>query len=141
MLAVELIGILYFSVASIPTDLQSAYNSAQKEMPSLDAEISIIKAAKKEHRYPAEGVKALLRGRPESVRFSRVSVMESGRNGAWMEADLVSKEPLAFQDYTVALASDKTFSGASIVRIGSDTSGYKTATVVLRRREDAADGK
>ena len=128
--------VVYFDSFVVPQDLQEQFEASQKELPVMEKDLSLIAKAKQEHCSPMTGFQALLHPRPDSLRFTRVRIGEgAGAKGVWMEADLVSKEPLVFQDYVAAMAEDKIFSGASIIRIGTDSSGYKTATVTLRKGE------
>jgi len=128
---------MYFSSFDVPQDLQSQFEANQKELSIMEKELSLIAKAKQEHCRPITGFRALLRPRPETLGFTKVQINNgaSGPKGVWMEADLVSKDPLVFQDYVASMAADKTFSSASIIKIGTDASGYKTATVTLRKGE------
>ena len=128
---------MYFSSFDVPKDLQEQFDANQKELPIIEKDLALIAKSKQEHCRPITGFRALLQPRPETVGFTRVQINNgaSGAKGVWMEADLVSKDPLTFQDYVASIAADKTFNGASIIKIGTDSSGYKTATVTLRKGE------
>ena len=127
---------MYFSSFEVPQDLQEQFEANQKVLPIMEKDLALIAKAKQEHCSPMTGFRALLLPRPDTLSFTRVRIGEgAGIQGAWMEADLVSKDPLTFQDYVASMAASKTFSGASIIKIGTDSSGYKTATVTLRKGE------
>ena len=137
ILAAMIIPAIYFYSIEIPSSLQARYDETQKELPVMEAELSIIGRAKNEHCYPLAGFNSLLVPRPETLGFSGVKIGESvGQKDVWMEADLVSKDPLTFQDYVATMSMDKTFKSASIIKIGTDPSGFKTATVRLRKGEN-----
>lgn len=136
LLTAMLIPGFYFCSVEVPASLQERYDTTQKELPVMEAELSIIGRAKKEHCYPLAGFNSLMTPRPETLGFSNVKIGESvGQKDIWMEADLVSKDPLTFQDYVAMMSSDKNFKSASIIKIGTDPSGFKTATVRLRKGE------
>ncbi|MBO6211276.1 MAG: hypothetical protein J6N99_11365, partial [Schwartzia sp.] len=128
--------VMYFSSFDVPQDLQEQFEQNQKELPVIERDLSLIAKSKQEHCSPMTGFRALLLARPDTLGFTKVQIGKgTGTRGAWMEADLVSRDPLIFQDYVASMAVDKTFSGASIIKIGTDSSGYKTATVTLRKGE------
>ncbi len=136
VLAFLMVPALYFCSVEVPVALQSKYDETQKELPIMEAELSTIGRANKEHCYPVAGFNSLLLPRPETLGFSGVKIGESvGQKDVWMEADLVSKDPLTFQDYVATMSMDKSFKSASIIKIGTDPSGFKTATVRLRKGE------
>ena len=136
ILALMILPGLYFYSEDVPSNLQSRYDMTQKELPIMEAELSIVGRAKKEHCYPIAGFNSLLTPRPETLGFSGVKIGDAvGHKDIWMEADLVSKDPLTFQDYVASMSMDKTFKSASIIKIGTDPSGFKTATVRLRKGE------
>lgn len=128
---------VYFCSIEVPAALQERYEVTQKELPIMEAELSIIGRAKNEHCYPVAGFNSLMLPRPDTLGFSSVKIGEYiGQKDVWMEADLVSKDPITFQDYVASMSLDKTFKSASIIKIGTDPSGFKTATVRLRKGED-----
>lgn len=139
-LAVLIVPALYFNSIKVPKVLQERFDETQKELPLIELALSLNEQAKKEHCNPTAGFKALLAHRPDTMNFSRVKIGESvGEKDIWMEAELVSLDPVTFQDYVAAMSIDKTFQGASIIRIGTDASGYKTATVRVRKGEIASE--
>ena len=137
ILAALLLPSFYFLSIEIPNTLQARYDETQKALPTMEAELAIIGRAKKEHCYPLVGFQSLLAARPATLGFSSVKIGESvGQKDVWLEADLVSKDPLTFQDYITAVSMDKTFKSAAIIKIGTigtDSSGFKTATIRLRK--------
>lgn len=136
VLAGLILPALYFWSVEIPGSLQARYDETQKELPIMEAELSIIGRARKEHCYPLAGFNSLMLPRPENLGFSDVKIGDSvGQKDIWMEANLVSKDPLTFQDYIASMSNDKSFKSASIIKIGTDPSGFKTATVRLRKGE------
>ena len=137
LLVAMVVPTIYFLSIEIPSNLQTRYNETQKELPIVEAEIGIIGRSKNEHCCPIIGFNSLMAPRPETVGFSAVKIGDSVRQrDAWMEAELISKDPLTFQDYVAAMSMDKNFKSASIIKIESDSSGFKTATVILRKGED-----
>ena len=136
-----LLPAFYFLSVEIPSALQARYDETQKELPVMEAELAIIGRSKKEHCYPVVGFQSLLTARPDTLGFSSVKIGESvGQKDVWMEADLVSKDPLVFQDYITTMSMDKNFKSAAIIKIGTDPSGFKTATVRVRKG-DSVDEK
>ena len=134
ILVALLLPAFYFLSIEIPSSLQARYDETQKALPVMDAELAMIGRSKKEHCYPLAGFHSLLSSRPDTLRFSSVKIGESvGQKEVWMEADLVSEDPLTFQDYVAAMAMDKAFKSAAMIKIGTDPSGFKTATVRLRK--------
>lgn len=135
LLIALLLPAFYFLSIEIPSALQARYDETQKALPIMEAELAVIGRSTQEHCYPLAGFHSLLVSRPDTLRFSNVKIGEAvGQKDVWMEADLVSQDPLTFQDYVAAAMSmDKAFKSAAIIKIGTDPSGFKTATIRLRK--------
>lgn len=135
-IAVEIAGIAYFSTIMIPPKLQADFDAAKIDMNDIDNEIKIINLAKTEHEYPVEAFSELVAKKPNNCGFSKISFGQ--KNGAkddktWINFTAVSTDPLVFQDYTATLSTSEMFSGVNISQIATDPSGFKTATVVVRK--------
>lgn len=136
-LAALAVPAFYFSSIEVPGALRARFESTQKELPVIEKELALLQKAKKEDCQPLSGFRAMLRPRPEELGFAKVRIGEAAGKEIWMEADIVTQNPLTFQDYVSSLSMDKKFRSASIVKIGTDASGWKTATVTFRKGETA----
>lgn len=132
----EVAGILYFSSITISKQLQTDYDSAQKDIQDIDAEIKILAAAKKEHEYPMEAFTKLMDNRPNNCGFSSVSIGNNGQvksnDEKWIRLMAVSTDPIVFQSYAATLSNDEMFTNVNLNKIDTDSSsGFKTAEITI----------
>lgn len=131
----EAAGTFYFDSICISPQLQADYDSAQKDSKDIDAEIKLLATAKKDHEYPMEAFKALMDNRPNNCGFSSVSIGSNGQtknaDEKWIRLTAVSTDPIVFQSYAAALTNDEMFKNANISKMDTDSSGFKTAELIL----------
>lgn len=129
-------GILYFSSISINPKLQADYDTAQKNIKDVDAEIKLLAAAKKEHEYPVEAFHQLLSDRPDACGFSSISIGNNGTNAQdsnekWIHVTAVSSDPLVLQSFASTLSTDEMFTHVALNKMDTDSSGIKIADLTI----------
>jgi hypothetical protein len=133
---IESIGILFLSSATIPAGLKEDYKVGQQTIEDINQEISVIQLEQKEHEYPMEALSSLVQAKPAGLGFVSLNI-GSNENKAkdadskWIKLKVIAADPLMFQDYMSGLSGDGLFSSVAVTQIGSDSSGLKTADIVI----------
>lgn len=128
------IGII--SNVSIPKDLQTEYEAAQRNATDIENELKIIKLANTENEFPLEAYSAMTENLPEGVNFTSLSIGNNAKqdNSKWIKAKIITDDPLKFQDYVSSLSTKPEFKDVSIPQFNTDTSsGYKTAEMTIAK--------
>ena len=132
----ELVVLFFFSSVSIPTALQQEYKTKQESIKDIDTGLKLIEKYSSEHEYPTLALKHIINNKPNKVYFTNF-IIDEHRKGQvgnkWIELRAVSENPILFQDFLIALASDSLFKNIIIPQISSDPSGYKKATFIISK--------
>jgi len=142
----EIAAIVYFSSYEINPSLEADYEQAQKDMESINHEVSIIEQAKKVEQRPVEAYKALVHSRPDGVGFTSVKIGNAdekppveGDNTTpqqvvipYVKVTAVSGNPILFQEFRNNLEAQRIFLAPSINSISAQN-GYQSAEISTRR--------
>lgn len=108
------------------------YAAAQETMPAIEEELHILQSASNENTNALAAYNAAIKYLPQGVGFTAFET--KGNSDDWITVDVLSNDPMRFQDYIAALSQDDAFGAIAISEIKTDeTTGLKIATIKIER--------
>lgn len=134
LLVLEVVGMLFMSITSIPEDLQAEYKAAKADSAEYDKELNVIQVAENEHQYPMEAMDSILASKPGDLHFLSLSIGGEGKqaDAQWIKLKVAAADPLSFQEYIGSLQRDDRLNGANIAKVDKNAaSNMNTAEIVI----------
>lgn len=137
IIGVQSVFLYYLSTITIPEQLQTDFNYANKQIISLKKEDGIIKNVKKQTEPIQPILSEILSNKPDNntLGFTKLSInnqRDKKVNDDWIKIDLVSKDPIKIQEFSSNLNSDR-FKNIMLTKIDNTIDGINSAEISIAK--------
>lgn len=137
IIGVQSVFLYYLSTITIPEQLQTDFNYANKQIISLKKEDGIIKNVKKQTEPIQPILSEILANKPDNntLGFTKLSInnqRDKKVNNDWIKIDLVSKDPIKIQEFSSKLNSDR-FKNIMLTKIDNTVDGINSAEISIAK--------
>lgn len=129
----------YFNSAEISPQLQTEYDTMVSQKDSIEAELNVIKTAKREDFNVLEAYENISKVRPQNCGFTDLTIGSNKPTGSsaksqFIKINAIAQNEMIFQDFRAGLETISDFSTPTISGITADQgSGYKRADILISK--------